>query len=101
MPKAVLTTKVDPSYDDLPEHRYHCPQRYLKAAKAALGKWIVYYEPRRTSANLSPLKPEDGSQPLRSIKRANYIVSLRNNCSIRMPNSFLAVALPESIFDRL
>ena len=47
MPKAVLTTKVDPSYDDLPEHRYHFPRRYLRAAKAALGDWIVYYEPRR------------------------------------------------------
>ena len=53
MPKAVLTTKVDPSYDDLPEHRYHFKRRHLKAAKAALGEWIVYYEPRRSSADLS------------------------------------------------
>ena len=53
MPKAVLTTKVDPSYDDLPEHRYHFPRTYLRAAQAALGEWIVYYEPRRTSASLS------------------------------------------------
>ena len=53
MPKAVLTTKVDPSYDDLPEHRYHFPRRYLRAARAAVGDWIVYYEPRRTSADLS------------------------------------------------
>ena len=37
MPKAVLTTKVDPSYDDLPEERYHFPRRYLNAARAALG----------------------------------------------------------------
>ena len=53
MPKAVLTTKVDPSYDDLPEHRYHFPKRYFRAAEALRGDWIVYYEPRRTSANLS------------------------------------------------
>lgn len=53
MPKAVLTTKVDPSYDDLPEHRYHFPRTYLRAAQAALGDWIVYYEPRRKSADLS------------------------------------------------
>ena len=26
MAKAVLTTKVDPSYDDLPEERYHFPR---------------------------------------------------------------------------
>ena len=53
MPKAVLTTKVDPSYDDLPEERYHFPRTYLNAARAALGNWIVYYEPRRSSAHLS------------------------------------------------
>ena len=53
MAKAVLTTKIDPSYDDLPEHRYHFPKRYLRAAKAALGDWIVYYEPRRANADLS------------------------------------------------
>lgn len=53
MPKAVLTTKVDPSYDDLPEERYHFPRRNLNAARAALGDWIVYYEPRRSSAHLS------------------------------------------------
>lgn len=53
IPKAVLTTKVDPSYDDLPEERYHFPRTYLNAARAALGDWIVYYEPRRTSARLS------------------------------------------------
>ena len=53
MPKAVLTTKVDPSYDDLPEHRYHFPRTYLRAAQAALGDWILYYEPHCVSADLS------------------------------------------------
>ena len=53
MPRAVLTTKVDPSYDDLPEERYHFPRTYLNAARAAIGDWIVYYEPRRSSARLS------------------------------------------------
>jgi len=52
MPKAVLTTKIDPSYDDLPEERYHFPRRNLRAAGAALGDWIVY-EPRRSSSDLS------------------------------------------------
>jgi len=51
--KAVLTTKVDPSYDDLPEERYHFPRTYLRQAEAALGDWIIYYEPRRTSAEPS------------------------------------------------
>lgn len=53
MAKAVFTTKVNPAYDDLPEQRYHFPQTYLRAAEAAVGDWIVYYEPRRSSAHLS------------------------------------------------
>ena len=53
MAKAVFTTKVSPAYDDLPEERYHFPRTYLRAARQAVGDWIVYYEPRRTSADLS------------------------------------------------
>ena len=33
MTKAVFTTKVTPSYDDLPEVRYHFPSRYLGQAR--------------------------------------------------------------------
>lgn len=50
MAKAVFTTKVNPAYDDLPEVRYHFPRQYLKRVEAALGDWIVYYEPRRSTA---------------------------------------------------
>ncbi|MCH9019610.1 MAG: HNH endonuclease [Proteobacteria bacterium] len=49
MVKAVFTTRVDPTYDDLPEVRYHFPRNYLRAAEQAIGDWIVYYEPRRKS----------------------------------------------------
>jgi len=52
MTKAVLTTKVEPSYDDLPEERYHFPRTYLRQVEAAIGDWIVYYEPRRTNADV-------------------------------------------------
>ena len=52
MAKAVLTTKVDPSYDDLPEERYHFPRTYLNAVRQPLHDWIVYYEPRRVSAEI-------------------------------------------------
>jgi putative restriction endonuclease len=55
MAKAVFITKVSPDYDDIPELRYHFPQTYLRQAQAALGDWIVYYEPRRTSGDLSSL----------------------------------------------
>jgi putative restriction endonuclease len=51
--KAVFTTKADPTYDDLPEFRYHFPRTYLRQVQAAVGDWIIYYEPRRTSGDLS------------------------------------------------
>ena len=53
MTKAVFTTKANPTYDDLPEERYHFPRTYLRQVEAALGDWIVYYEPRRSSGHLS------------------------------------------------
>ncbi len=43
--KAVLQTKVSPAYDDIPEQFYHFPRTYLNEVKAAVGDWIVYYEP--------------------------------------------------------
>jgi putative restriction endonuclease len=53
MSKAILTTKVDPSYDDLPEERYHFPRSYLRQVESAVGDWVIYYEPRRSSAHPS------------------------------------------------
>lgn len=53
MTKAIFTTKREPTYDDLPEFRYHFPRTYLRQAEAAIGDWIVYYEPRRPSADLN------------------------------------------------
>ena len=47
MGKAIFTTKVNPGYNDLPELMYHFSKTYLRQAKAAVGDWIVYYEPRR------------------------------------------------------
>lgn len=53
MAKAVLTTKASPVYDDLPEIRYHFPKAYLNQVNRAVGDWIVYYEPRRATGDLS------------------------------------------------
>ncbi|MGE3541515.1 MAG: HNH endonuclease [Candidatus Tectimicrobiota bacterium] len=52
MAKGIFTTKVNPLYDDLPEIRYHFPKTYLNQAQATIGDWIVYYEPRRQSADV-------------------------------------------------
>src|SRR6267154_2153011 len=53
MTKAIFTTKVTPSYKDLPEERYHFPRTYLNHVQQTVGDYIVYYEPRRPSAELS------------------------------------------------
>lgn len=53
MTKAILTTKVNPTYDDLPEERYHFPHTYLRQMEQAVGDWVIYYEPRRSSGDLS------------------------------------------------
>ena len=53
MTKVILTTKRTPTYDDLPEQHYHFPRTYLRVAESAIGDWIVYYEPRRTTGHLS------------------------------------------------
>ena len=50
MTKAVFTTKVTPSYKDLPEDRYHFPRTYLNYVRQSVGDYIVYYEPRRSRA---------------------------------------------------
>jgi putative restriction endonuclease len=53
MTKAVFTTKVSPVYDDLPEVRYHFPKTYLGQVEKTVRDWIVYYEPRRSTGDLS------------------------------------------------
>jgi putative restriction endonuclease len=53
MVKAIFTTKVVPGYDDLPEKRYHFPRTYLNQVRQAVGDYVVYYEPRRSSVVLS------------------------------------------------
>jgi len=53
MAKGVFATRIDPTYDDLPEERYHFPRTYLRQAEAALNDWIVYYEPRRSTGDPS------------------------------------------------
>lgn len=47
MAKAIYTTRVNPTYDDLPEKFYHFPKQYLGRVEKTLGDWIVYYEPSR------------------------------------------------------
>ncbi len=48
MANAVLTHKPASIYDDLPEVRYHFPRTYLRQVEAAIGDFVIYYEPGRT-----------------------------------------------------
>lgn len=52
MVKGVFQTKISPAYDDLPESRYHFPRMYLNQVQRTVGDWIVYYEPRRATADV-------------------------------------------------
>jgi putative restriction endonuclease len=71
MTKAVFTTKVTSSYDDLPEMRYHFPSRYLGQARQTIGDHIVYYEPRRPSIELSSF---GGRQSYFGVARVTAVV---------------------------
>lgn len=71
MAKAILTTKLDPTYDDLPEQRYHFPRTYLRQVEAVRGDWIVYYEPRRP---IGDLMKTGGKQAYFATARINDII---------------------------
>jgi putative restriction endonuclease len=70
MTKAVFTTKVTPSYKDLPEERYHFPRTYLNYVQRTVGDYVVYYEPRRSSAELSS---RGGSQSYFAVARVKSV----------------------------
>jgi putative restriction endonuclease len=53
MTKAVFTVKAGSGYDDRPEEYYHFPRTYLNQVRNAVGDYIIYYEPRRTSGGNS------------------------------------------------
>jgi putative restriction endonuclease len=46
---AVFTASESSAYDDEIESRYHFPDRYLNQVQAAIGHYIIYYEPRRNA----------------------------------------------------
>jgi putative restriction endonuclease len=71
MTKAVFTTKITPAYNDLPEVRYHFPRTYLNQVRQAVGDHIVYYEPRRSNAELSSV---GGRQSYFGVARVTAVV---------------------------
>ena len=92
MAKAVFTTKIIPGYDDLPEERYHFPRTYLRAAEQAVGDLIVYYEPRRTTVQLSS---RGGRQSYFAVARVEQLVPDQAR-----PDHFYAMVTDFLEFDR-
>ncbi|KIU26590.1 restriction endonuclease [Sphingomonas melonis] len=43
----VFIHRSDSIYDDTPAEKYQFPKQYLDRARACIGDWIVYYEPRK------------------------------------------------------
>lgn len=43
----VLIHRADSIYDDSPAERYQFPRQYLRRIEAAIGDWIIYYEPQK------------------------------------------------------
>ncbi len=88
MAKAVFITKVDPTYDDLPEDRYHFPKTYLNQDQQTIGDWIVYYEPRRPSGDLGG---SGGRQVYFAMAQVREVVTDSN-----LPDHYYAYVAPET-----
>ncbi len=70
MAKAIFTIKSGSGYDDRPEEYYHFPRTYLNQARGAIGDYIIYYEPRRTSSD----NPISGRQAYFATARVTDVV---------------------------
>jgi putative restriction endonuclease len=44
---AIFVHRADSIYDDRPDEQYQFPRQYLGRVRAALGDWIIYYEPTK------------------------------------------------------
>ena len=91
MTKAVFTTKIAPSYKDLPEERYHFPRTYLNQVKQTIGDYVVYYEPRRSSAELSS---RGGRQSYFGVARVESVIK-----DATLPDHYFAVVDGTSYLD--
>jgi putative restriction endonuclease len=92
MAKGVFTTKVTPSYDDLPERQYHFPRTYLRQVSQTIGDYVVYYEPRRATAELSS---RGGRQVYFAVARVKEVVEDKTQ-----PDSYYALVDSYLDFDR-
>lgn len=69
MVKLVLVHKAASIYDDEPDVQYDFPKAYLGAVSAAVGDWVVYYEPVKAGdkgyfavAKIAEVIPKPGAE---------------------------------------
>lgn len=80
----VFIHRSDSIYDDTPAERYQFPRQYLERARACVGDWIVYYEPRKVT----------GTKGYYAVAKVERIVA-----DPTMPNMYLALIEPGSYLD--
>ena len=83
MAKAILTTKIRPSDDDLPELRYHFPRIYVNQVRQAVGDEVIFYEPRRPDDAASG---QDGRQAYFALGRVAAVTE-----DTRRPDHYCAL----------
>lgn len=80
----VFIHRSDSIYDDTPAERYQFPRQYLDRARACVGDWIIYYEPRKVV----------GTKGYYAVAKVESIVSDPTN-----PNMYLALIEPGTYLD--
>ena len=91
MAKAIFTTKINPTYDDRPEERYHFPRTYLNQVRSTIGDHIIYYEPRRSSGEDSS---RGGRQAYFATARVDGIIE-----DAATPDHFYALVSTQTYLD--
>lgn len=80
----VFIHRSDSIYDDTPAERYQFPRQYLDRARACVGDWIIYYEPRKVM----------GTKGYYAVAKVESIVADPTN-----PNMYLALIEPGTYLD--
>lgn len=93
MAKAILTTKVRPSYDDAREEYYHFPRRYLARVEQAIDDGIIYYEPRRQDDD------DSGREGRQAYFATAHISSIESDP--KLPEHYYAIISSYIGFDRI
>ena len=80
----VFIHRSDSVYDDTPAERYQFPRQYLDRARACVGDWIIYYEPRKVA----------GTKGYYAVAKVERVIP-----DPSVPNMYLALIEPGSYLD--